>query len=44
MVTDHLLNLDESKGDTTSMKNAIKESAATAFGGEDIWFKVILSV
>jgi hypothetical protein len=42
MVTDHLLNIDESGSDSTSMKNAVKESAATAFGGEDIRFKIIL--
>ena len=33
MVTDHLLKLGESDSDLT---NAIKESAATAFGGEPI--------
>ncbi|OJA12275.1 hypothetical protein AZE42_08154 [Rhizopogon vesiculosus] len=36
MVTDHLLKLDESDSDSTSMKDAVKECAATAFGGEHI--------
>jgi hypothetical protein len=34
MVVDHLLELDDSSGNSAWQKKAIMESAATAFGGE----------
>jgi hypothetical protein len=36
MVADHLLKLGESDGDISWHKKAVKESAATALGGEHI--------
>jgi hypothetical protein len=42
MVADHLLKLHESDDDSFWYKKAVKESAATAFGGEDITFNVFL--
>jgi fibronectin type 3 domain-containing protein len=43
LVTDNLLKLDEGDEDTAFQKKAIKESAATAYGGEHIYIDVILS-
>jgi hypothetical protein len=43
MVADHLLELDHAHGDTAWQKKAVKESAATAFGGEQIPFSVKFS-
>ena len=42
MVADHLLKVHESEDDPSWYKKAVKESAATAFGGEDITFNVFL--
>jgi len=36
MVADHLLELDENDSDSAWQKKAIKDAAATAFGGERI--------
>ncbi|KAG0698792.1 hypothetical protein DFH29DRAFT_939881 [Suillus ampliporus] len=43
MVSDHLRALDESDSDSAWQKKAVRESAATAFGGEHISFSVIFS-
>jgi hypothetical protein len=40
MVADHLLKLGESDGDISWHKKAVKESAATALGGEHIYLSV----
>ncbi|OJA14018.1 hypothetical protein AZE42_11341 [Rhizopogon vesiculosus] len=42
MVADHLLKLHETEDDPSWYKKAVKESAATAFGGEDIKFNILL--
>jgi hypothetical protein len=34
MVADHLLEIDETDSDSAWQKKALKESAATAYGGE----------
>ena len=34
MISDHLFEIDESDGDSAWQKKALKESAATAYGGE----------
>jgi hypothetical protein len=43
MVVDNLLNIDENDSDSAWQKKALKESAATVYGGEHIWFNNILS-
>lgn len=43
MVADHLLELDDSSSNSAWQKKAIKESAATAFGGEQMPFSVNLT-
>ena len=42
MVADHLLKLDESDSDFAWQKKAVRESAATALGGEYIRCNVVL--
>jgi hypothetical protein len=43
MVADHLLELDQPYGDSVWQKKAVKESAATAFGGEQMPYSVNFS-
>lgn len=43
MVADHLLEIDENDIDSDWQKKALKESAATAYGGEHIQFNAFLS-
>jgi hypothetical protein len=42
MVADHLLDLDNNDDDLAWKKQAIKDSATSAYGGEHVLFDVVL--